>query len=389
MYERLLLKGAYLWDGLQEFVLPEGAVLIENGRIKSLGPFSELKYEPHDRCIEWSGSTLMPGMIDSHTHLSMDATLENYLDHMSDSVAELKLRAKAMMKIDLFAGITTCRCLGDKELLDIDHRNDVENGMMTGPALLVAGRGIRAPEGHGFVGYPIKGTEQIINTIRENKSAGADLIKIYITGSLKGKGNLPSFLTRDEIRTAIEESHKNNLRIAAHCVGGEGLDWALDFGLDALEHVYHISDEQIQRLQRSDTYTVLTPGPVLDNERIKNLPYNLIQGHFDEQIVIRERMTALISAGIPFAVGTDGLHGGLARELEYLVDMGASNYEALRAATFHGAVVSGTHMKTGSLEPGKEADVIVVEGNPIEDIRTVKQIKAVFKKGQEITDEPA
>jgi imidazolonepropionase-like amidohydrolase len=389
MSERLLLKGAYLWDGVQEIVLPEGAVLIENAQIESMGPVSELKCKPHDRYIEWSGSTLMPGMIDSHTHLSMDATLEHYLDHMSDSVAELRLRAKAMMKIDLFAGITTCRCLGDKEWLDIDYRNDVENGMVTGPELLVAGRGIRAPKGHGFVGYPIKGPEQIINTIRENKLAGVNLIKIYITGTLKGKGDLPSFLTRDEIRTAIEESHKNNLRIAAHCVGGEGLDWALEFGLDALEHAYHISDEQLQRLQHSDTFPVLTPGPVLDNERIKNLPDNLIQGHFDEQMKIRESMTSLISARIPFAVGTDGMHGGLARELEYLVDMGASNYEALRAATFHGAVVSGTDMKTGSLEPGKEADVIVVEGNPLKDISAVKQIKAVFKKGQGITDQSA
>jgi imidazolonepropionase-like amidohydrolase len=159
---------------------------------------------------------------------------------------------------------------------------------------------------------------------------------------LKGNGNLPSYLTREEIRIAIEESHKNNLRIASHCVGGEGLDWALELGLDALEHAYHISDEQLQRLQRSDTFPVLTPGPVLDNERIKNLPDNLIQGHFDEQINIRESMTSLISAGIPFAVGTDGMHGGLSRELEYLVDMGASNFEALQAATFYGAVVSGT-----------------------------------------------
>ncbi len=389
MSERLLLKGTYLWDGVQEFVLPEGAVLIENGRIESLGPFSELKNKQHDRCIEWTGSTLMPGMIDSHTHLSMDATLENYLDHMSDSVTELRLRARAMMKIDLFSGVTTCRCLGDKEFLDIECRQAVEEGIVTGPDLLVAGRGIRAPKGHGFVGYPIEGPEQIINTIRENKSTGADLIKIYITGSLKGNGNLPSYLTREEIRIAIEESHKNNLRIASHCVGGEGLDWALELGLDALEHAYHISDEQLQRLQRSDTFPVLTPGPVLDNERIKNLPDNLIQGHFDEQINIRESMTSLISAGIPFAVGTDGMHGGLSRELEYLVDMGASNFEALQAATFYGAVVSGTDMKTGSLEPGKEADVIVVEGNPLEDIRSVKQIKAVFKKGQGITDQSA
>jgi len=389
MSDRLLLKGSYLWDGIQESILPEGAVLIDDGQIESVGPVSELKHRHHERYIEWTGSTLMPGLIDSHTHLSMDATLENYLDHMYDSLAELTLRAKAMMKVDLFSGVTTCRCLGDREFLDIACRNAVDRGTLTGPDLMVAARGIRAPEGHGFVGYPFKGPVQILRAIRENILADADLVKIYITGTLKGEGDLPSYLTREEIRTAIEESHKNNLRIAAHCVGGEGLNWALEFGLDTLEHAYHISDDQIERLAQSETRLVLTPSPVLNNERINNLPSGLIQGHFDEQPEIRERLVSVIQAGIPFAVGTDGNHGGLAREMEYLVEMGASNYEALRAATYYGAVVSGIENKTGSLEPGKEANVIAVEGNPLEDIHSIKIINAVIKKGQVITDHPA
>ena len=389
MSDRLLVKGTFLWDGIQQRTLPEGAVLIENGHIESLGPFSEIKNKQYDRFIEWTGSTLMPGMIDSHTHLSMDATLDNYLGHMSDGVAELSLRAKAMMRIDLLSGVTTCRCLGDKEFLDIACRKAVEDGSAMGPNLLVAGRGIRAPHGHGFVGYPFQGPEQILQAIKENYLAGADLIKIYITGSLKGKSDLPSYLTREEIRMAIEESHKYNLRIASHCVGGEGLDWALEFGLDTLEHAYHISEDQIRRLLHSGTRLVLTPGPVLSAEMINKLPDNLIRGHFDEQADIRERMASVIRAGIPFAIGTDGMHGGLARDLEYLVDMGASNYEALRAATCHGAIVSGIDKKTGSLEPGKEAYVIAVEGNPLEDIHAVKQVNAVIKKGQIITGHPA
>ncbi len=382
MSDRLLLKGTYLWDGLQESVLPDGAVLIENGWIDSLGPASDMTNKQHDRYIEWEGSTLMPGLVDCHTHLSMDATLENYLDHMSDNIVELRLRARSMMKIDLFSGVTTCRCLGDKEFLDIECRKAVAEGMVTGPHLLVAARGIRAPEGHGFVGYPVKGPEQIIRIISENKSAGADLIKIFITGTLKGDGSLPSYLAREEIKIAIEESHNNNLKIAAHCVGGKGLEWALEFGLDTLEHAYHISDDQIQQLLHSETLCVLTPSPVLNGERIRNLPYHLIKGHFSEQMEIRERMVSLIRAGVPFAVGTDGMHGGLARELEYLVDMGASNFKALRAATFYGAVASATDQKKGSLEPGKSADIIAVEGNPLEDIQAMKNIKAVIKEGQ-------
>jgi imidazolonepropionase-like amidohydrolase len=169
-------------------------------------------------------------------------------------------------------------------------------------------------------------------------------------------------------------------------VGGEGLDWALEFGLDTLEHAYHISDDQIQHLLRSDTFLVLTPSPILNSERINNLPANLIQGHLNEQMEIRERMASMVNSGIPFAVGTDGMHGGLSRELEYLVDMGASNYAAMRAATIQGAIVSGIDSLKGSLEPGKQADVIAVQGNPLVDIHAMKHVLAIFKNGKLIKD---
>lgn len=373
-----------MWDGISKSVTPDGALLVENGRIKAVGPANEIVALPHDKLEDLTGTTLMPGLIDSHTHLSMDATMENYLDHMSDSVAELTLRATAMMRKDILAGITTCRCLGDKEFLDIACRKAVGDGVVLGPRVLVATRGIRAPHGHGFVGYPFKGSDEIRRAIRENIERGADLIKIYITGTLKGNGNLPSYLSREEIKVAIDEAHRGGLPIASHCVGGEGLDWALELGLDTLEHAYHITERQIEKLAASKTRLVLTPSPLLTEARVRHLPQNLIQGHLDERDMIFDCMAAAVASGMPFAVGTDGVHGELAQEVKYLVDLGASNFEALRAATINGARACGIDKETGSLEVGKSADVIAVNGDPLKDVSALWNPPAVMKMGEMI-----
>jgi len=382
MSEMVLIKGDLLWNGKDKNLIKGGSLLVKNGRIVAVGPFDGVIHSEYNATIDFLEFTIIPGLIDMHTHLSMDATLENYLDHMRDPVAELTLRATAMMRKDLHAGVTTCRCMGDRDLLDIACRKAVNDGLVEGPHLLVAAKGIRAPHGHGFVGYPFQGKEAIKNAILENKEAGADLIKIYITGTLKGNGDLPSFLTKDEIRTAIDESHKAGLPIAAHCVGGIGLDWAIELGLNTIEHAYHITDQQIEKLQKSGTQLVLTPSPMLLDERIHHLPASLIQGHLNEKEEIARCMSALIKSGMPYAVGTDGLHAGLGRELQYCVAMGAKPFDALQAATIHGANICGLGDETGSLEPGKRADLLIIKGNPLKDVDAITNVIAVFKEGK-------
>lgn len=381
MEEIKVLKADYIWDGLHEKPMARGAIVIEGKFIREITIFTRLSTELQSMALNMQGSTLMPGLIDSHTHLSMDPTMENYLNHMHDTVPELTLRAVAMMRKDLEAGITTCRCLGDREFLDIACKKAVKEHLLTGPRLIVAGKGIRAPEGHGFVGYPFKGLNKMKKAVQENIIKGADLIKLYITGTLKGEGNLPSFLTAGEIKGIIDEAHAGGLKTASHCVGGIGLDWALEAGLDSLEHAYHISDRQIEKLGKSSTWPVLTPSPMLLAERIHHLPEALIPGHLREMEEIRSRMTALIDSGIPFALGSDGLHGKLPREMAFLVEMGASNLAALQAATIHGAKVAGIDHRTGSIEAGKMADIIAVKGNPLKDIGVLNCVKGIMKEG--------
>jgi imidazolonepropionase-like amidohydrolase len=160
------------------------------------------------------------------------------------------------------------------------------------------------------------------------------------------------------------------------------LDWALEAGLDSLEHAYHITDIQIEKLGKSATWPVLTPSPLVLKKRIEHLPESLIPGHKNERDQIISRMMALISSGIPYAVGSDGMHGALADEISYLIDMGASHIAALKAATIHGAIVAGIDDQTGSLEAGKKADIIAVSGNPLKNIKTLKNVIAVMKEGE-------
>ncbi|MDA0193717.1 MAG: amidohydrolase family protein [Bacteroidetes bacterium] len=376
----MVIAADLLWDGINDKPLSNWGMEIVGERIRNVTPIDQLDTSVEEMVI-LRDCTIMPGLIDSHTHLSMDASLENYLDHMSDPLEELTARAIAMMKKDLDAGITTCRCLGDREFLDVACKEAIESGLVQGPNILIATRGIKSPTGHGFVGYPFEGADEIVRAIRENARAGADLIKIYISGTLKGSGNLPSFLRREEIRIAIETAHECGLPVASHCVGGEGLDWALELGLDTLEHAYHITAEQIEKLSNSNTKLVLTPGPMLSDQRIQHLPKNLIPGHCEEKDEIYNNMASMIAAKIPFALGTDGMHGSLHEEIQYAVDMGASHVEALKAATIHGAKVCGIEENTGSLETSKYADLIIVKGNPFQEVSALKNIEMVMKRG--------
>lgn len=385
MVKRTILKGSFIWDGTGKDLLPDHVIVIKDKKIVAIDKFSEIDTTPDDRIFDFPGFTLMPGMIDCHTHHSLDASLENFLDRMADDISELTARATSLMKKDLSSGVIVCRTLGDKEYLDVFCRDSVNNGSLVGPRSLVAGKGIRAAKGHGFVGYPFNGVEEIRNAIEHNLKAGTDLIKIYISGTLRGSGDLPSYLTRDEIEAAINASHEAGLKIASHCAGGIGLDWALEMGLDTLEHAYHISDEQIAILEKSNTFPVLTLSPILNDDIIHHYPEHLIKGHFDEREEITGRLRALIDSGVPFALGTDGMHGGLASEAGYAIELGAGNYEVLKALTVNGAKVCGIENETGSLKAGKYADIIAVDGNPLKDIASLKKVKAVFIQGKEVS----
>jgi imidazolonepropionase-like amidohydrolase len=378
-----IIRADLLLDMTGKPPMEGGAVLIENDKISAVGKAADFTVDADTEVIDCAGQVLMPGLIDCHNHLSLDTRLKDHLLRMDDPLPELTLRAVETMKTDLLSGVTTSRCCGDKGFLDITCKKAVEAGRFQGPRLLAATRGIRASHGHGFVGYPIDGLEPIRTAVRENLAAGADLIKIYITGTLRGDGRIPSFFTKSEINLAVQEARRNGVRSATHCIGGQGMDWALEIGIDSIEHAFFITDAQIERCLDSDCWLVMTPSPFFDEDRIQTLHSADLMDQFrKERDLAAERMGAAIKAGVKFAVGTDGRHGGLARDAETVVAMGASETQALMAATRNGARVCGIEDRVGTLAPGMLADIIGVRGNPLKDIGALKNVETVVQGGR-------
>ncbi len=379
-----LVKADAIVDVVAGRIQTPGRILIQGGRILATGPDAAQRAHDADDLMDCAGQTLLPGLIDCHNHLSLDPTLDNYLLRMTDSIPELTIRATKTMTVDLHAGVTTSRCMGDKGFLDIECRKSAANGTIIGPRLIVATRGIRAPHGHGYVGYPFSGVDAVRQAVRENLAAGADLIKIYITGTVKSAKGLPHFFSRDEVQTVVDEAHRAGVPVATHCIGGPGLTLALEAGIDVIEHGYFASDAEIDAIGKLNRWLVLTPSIFFTDARIKTLPPSLVQPHIRQRDEVGQRMAAAIRSGIKIAVGTDGMHGGLPQEIKYLTDFGASPAAAIRAATSQAATVCGLESEIGTLEAGKVADIIGVAGNPYDDISALMRVATVIQAGNVI-----
>ena len=379
---QLLLRAELLIDGTGRPSIEKGAVLIEGERIVAVGTERDIRPGPSAQIVDCGDEVLIPGLIDCHNHLALDPTLENWPARMSDSEAEQTLRAVRSLAVDLKSGVTTARCLGDKYFLDVVCKKAIESGQLAGPRILVATRAIRAMHGHGIVGYPFDGPDQIRQAVRENLKAGADVIKLFITGTVRTGKDLPCYLSREEISIAVQEAHRAGVRTAAHCIGGIGLEECLAAGVDSIEHGYFVTDREIDLLLKSNRWLVLTPIPYFDEEFIRHLPPELADSFRRGREEVAERMAAAIRSGMRFAVGTDALHGGLAWAIEYLVKLGASESDALAAATRHAATVLGLEGTVGTLEPGKSADLVGIKGNPLKDIRALRKVSTVICRGK-------
>jgi imidazolonepropionase-like amidohydrolase len=381
----LIVKGALLIDGTGRPPVENGAVRIEGDRIAAMGPEKEIGAPHGFQVIECGNQVLIPGLIDCHCHVSMDPTQENWPARLNDSDVDQTLRAVNNLAADLKAGVTTARSLGDRNFLDAACKKAVESGKLLGPRLVVATRGIRTTHGHGMVGYAFDGPDAVRRAVRENVKAGADVIKLFITGTVRTGPELVCFPSAEEISVAIEEAHRAGLRTAAHCIGGRGFETCLAAGLDCFEHGYFLTDREIELLLKSDRWLDLTPSPFFTEERIRTLPVEIAEAFRKDREEVARRMEVIIRSGVKFAAGTDGMHGELAKELEYIVGFGASESQALAAVTRNAAAVLGLEGSVGTLEPGKFADIVAVQGNPLKDIRALKKVGMVISRGKVIS----
>lgn len=380
--ESYIIKAKKIIIGDQLTAKEDTGLLIENGKIaKIYDNISQMEIPEHTRVIDYGDQVVMPGMIDCHNHLALDARLENHLIKMEDCEAEQTIRAIKTMKDDLEAGVTTSRCLGDRFYIDVTCKKAQKEGRIVGPKLVVSGIGMRSSHGHGYVGLPHCGPDEFRRTARENIAHGVDFLKVFMTKVINATPFIYHFMTLDELKAVVTEAKSVNLTTACHCSGGQGLDDCLTAGIDCLEHVYYITPAQVERVKKEDRWVVYTPSYALNDELLFKFSPHDREGSLREKEIICKCLAGAIEGGLKFGIGTDGIHQGLAQEACYISDLGASNHDVLAGVTINAARLCRVDNSTGSIAEGKAADLVVVKNNPLDDIRTLKEVTSVIQNG--------
>ena len=192
------------------------------------------------------------------------------------------------------------------------------------------------------------------------------------------------FMSPEELRAVVQEARSVGITTACHCSGGQGLDDCLDAGIDCLEHVYYITKEQVERVKNADRWVVYTPSYALNDTLLFKFSPKDREGSLKEKEIICECLRGAIEGGLKFGIGTDGIHQGLAQEAKYVSELGASNKDVLAGITVNAAKLCNIQEKTGSITKGLAADLVALDGNPLQDINALKNVKAVYQDGRQI-----
>ena len=383
-------RAARVFDGVSEHAIEDGAVLVEDGRILSLGPAADLP--TGTKITDLGDVTLLPGLIDAHVHLVWSASAEPHEVVERESRALTALRCANNAALHLRAGVTTVRDVGSTDGLAIEVGRAVQLGILPGPKVVAAGRAIAMTGGHGwFLGREADGAEAVRHAAREEMKAGATCIKLMASGGVYGHAEEPGSpqLTVEEMRAGVEETHKAGRKVAAHAYSVEAVGNALDAGVDSIEHGSFIDRDTAGRMRESGTYLVPTMsvyramserGPELGApEYIRRKTAEVLKAS-------REAFRVALEAGVPVAAGTDcgapgHPHGTLPEELMLMVESGASPIQALRFGTSAAADLLGLGDEVGSLEPGKRADLLAVDGDPTSEILALRDVRMVLRDG--------
>ena len=376
-------------------------IVVENDRITAVQPGRS--GPPADRSIELG--TCLPGLMDMHVHLRGQNARDSYINRFTLNEADWALQAAHYANITLQAGFTTVRDMGDPNFETVALRNAINRGMATGPRIFTAGKSIATTGGHAdptngyradLMGDPgpvdgvIEGPDEARKAVRYRYKRGVDTIKITATGgvmSLAKSGLNPQF-TQAEADAIVATASEYGLHVAAHAHGAEGMRRAVLAGVRSIEHGTFMDDEVIRLMKKQGTFWVptLLAGAFV-GEKAK------IDGYLPE--VVRVKAAAIgpqmsdtfargYAAGVKIAFGTDSgvsPHGENAREFALMVEGGMPPMEAIQAATVTAAELLGEQSQLGQLAPGYYADIVAVDGNPLDDIRILESVTFVMKGG--------
>jgi imidazolonepropionase-like amidohydrolase len=403
--QKTIINAGRLLDVKSGRLLTNQQIVIEGDKIVSVGPATAAPAGA--KVINLPNSTVLPGLIDAHTHLTFENTKLGY-EQLGVSVPREALTGAKNAKITLEAGFTTVRNVGARGFTDVALRDAINDGDVPGPRMLVSGPALGITGGHcdenllpSEFHYSAEGVADgvpaVQHKVRENIKYGADLIKICATGGVMSKGDDPnaSQYTLEEMKAIVADAHRLGRKVAAHAHGAQGVAWASEAGVDSVEHGHLMDDNAIAVLKKNGTY--LVPTLYLTEWWSENME----KMHAPDYLAAKMKMVSAAAeknaqkamrAGVKIALGTDAAvypHGLNAHELAVYVKLGMTPLQAIQSATVTDAELLGWPDKVGSIEPGKWADIIAVDGDPLQDITTLQHVKFVMKGGQVFKSEAA
>jgi imidazolonepropionase-like amidohydrolase len=404
------IRAGHLFDPASGRYVEKATLVVANHRVQSIeGP----GFAPPAgaQTIDLSSEYVLPGLIDCHTHLGNRADRYEEVDKFKDTPFDSAIAGVVNARKTLEAGFTTVRDVGSLPFLAVDLRNNINSGFIPGPRIVASGPGISITGGHGDLNnyapevtktlFPEKndfkiadGPEEVRKVVREQVKYGVDVIKILASGGVLSKGDQPGApqFSLEELRIAAETAHQAGRKIAAHAHGTQSIKWAIEAGIDSIEHASLVDDEGIAMAKAHGTWFVMD---IYDDD------YILQQGPklgMPQELIIKERGVGQLqrdnfrkahAAGVKMAFGTDAgvyPHGDNARQFHYMVQYGMTPAEAIRAATISAADLLGRSADVGSLAPGHFADLIALTSDPLQGIEVLEHPDVVVKGGELIKD---
>jgi imidazolonepropionase-like amidohydrolase len=396
----IALKAAHLVDVRAGRLLDRQTVLISGDRIERVGASSEVAIPPGATVIDLGTATLLPGLIDCHTHLTNDPRQTGYRS-LGISVPRQALIGAKNARLTLEAGFTTVRNLGASGYSDMALRDAINDGDIPGPRMLVSGpplgitgghcdENLLAPQFHYHAEGVADGIPAVVAKVRETIKYGADVVKFCASGGVFSQGDLPGAeqYSPAEMQALIVEAHRLGRKVAAHAHGTEAIIDATNAGVDSIEHGSLIDDAGIATMKQHGTYLVAD---------IYNDDFILGQGKeygFTDEMLAKERMIGrqqregfrrAALAGVKIAFGTDAgvyPHGWNAKQFSTMVRFGLTPMQAIQSATLSAADLIGWADRVGAIEPGKFADLIAVQGDPTADVSVLEHVQFVMKGGK-------
>src|SRR6266550_4607877 len=412
----IVLKAERMFDGKSKTLVQNGVVIVQGNAIVDVG--SNLPVPDSAKVIDLGDATLSPGFMDAHTHLTLDYSGDYNLRRLHEldlNVSEQSIRATTFARATVEAGFTTVRDLGSRfvgsrEFVDVALRNSINKGVIVGPRMLVATKGIGATGGHfdptsGFRDFLFgrepdysdgiaDGPEEIRKAVRFEVKNGADVIKGAVSGgvlSLADEVDTPQ-LTPAEMAALVDESHRLRKKVAVHCHGDQAAREAIEAGVDSIEHGSFMKPETLTRMKNKGTF--LTPTLMATEwimSKLDNYPPALQAKAKAAGAARSDMFRNAVKMGVKISFGTDAAvfpHGQNAKEFKLMVDLGMTPIDALKSATANDAELLGIAQKVGTLEKGKLADIVAMPGDPASDITATERVFFVMKEGKIVRNGP-